>query len=92
MSSSRPTGHHAIYVSRFCGACHRVLNAVDDLGIDIEIRDVTLNSGRRDEIRRATGRRTVPVLRITHPDGRDEWMFQSREIVKYLTRCFGEAA
>jgi glutaredoxin len=92
MSDARTAAHHAIYVSRFCGACYRVLNAVEELGIDVEIRDVTANPSRRDEIRKATGRRTVPVLRITHQDGRDEWMFESRKIVTYLNQCFGEAA
>jgi glutaredoxin len=91
MSSAEPRAHYAIYISRFCGACYRVLNAVDELGIDIEIRDVTANPGLRDEIRRATGRRTVPVLRIIE-DGQQEWMFESREIVKFLNRRFGEAA
>lgn len=92
MSSAEPRAHYAIYISRFCGACYRVLNAVDELGLDIEIRDVTANPGRRDEIRRATGRRTVPVLHIVHEDGRQEWMFESREIVKFLNRRSGEAA
>ncbi len=33
---------------------------------------------------RETGRATVPVLRITSPDGEQRWMPASRDIVRYL--------
>jgi glutaredoxin 2 len=36
----------------------------------------------------ATGRRTVPVLRIEHDDGRVEWMPESADIVDYLRERF----
>lgn len=87
-----PTPRLALYVSRYCGYCYRVLKAVDELGADVEVRDVTRNRELRSEIVEGTGRRTVPVLRIVHPDGREEWLFESRAIVRYLEELHGEAA
>lgn len=84
--------HYAIYVSRFCGACYRVLRTVNELQLDVEVRDVTLHPSLRNEIREATGRRTVPVMRMTYEDGREEWMFESRDIAAYLRQRFGDAA
>lgn len=86
-----------LYVSRFCGACYRVLATVEQLGLrhaEIEVRDVTRYPKLRQEIVYATGRRTVPVLRISpgsqpdEPAGADEWMFESRDIVRYLRTIF----
>jgi DNA segregation ATPase FtsK/SpoIIIE-like protein len=39
----------------------------------------------------ARGVKTVPVLRIRHPEGRDEWMPESADIVRYLDGRFGGA-
>lgn len=90
-----------LYFSRFCGYCFRVLRALDKLGIpetEVELRDVTLAPHARRDIIQATGRRTVPVLRIPRPrpssdapsdaDGGDEWLFESREIVRYLNERY----
>lgn len=82
----------AVYISRFCGYCYRVLSAVQRLDAEVEVRDVTLHPELRQDIIAATGRRTVPVLKIEHGDGREEWMFESREIVRYLEQHFGESA
>jgi glutathione S-transferase len=82
----------AVYISRFCGYCARVLQAIAALGAPVEVRDVTSQPELRRDIIEATGRRTVPVLRIVHADGREQWMFESRDIVRYLHERFGQAA
>jgi glutathione S-transferase len=86
-----------LYFSRFCGYCFRVLRTLDKLGVsesEVMLRDVTLAPHARQDIIQATGRRTVPVLRIprprqSRPDGDDhQWLFESREIVRYLSERY----
>lgn len=92
MSTTTEPASLAVYISRFCGYCLRVTRAIDELGAPVEVRNVTSNPELRSDIAAATGRRTVPVLRIAYADGREEWMFESRDIVRYLHERFGQGA
>ena len=48
--------------------------------------------GYLQELRDARGRTTVPVLRITSPDGNERWMPESSDIVRYLQTSYGQVA
>ena len=74
----------ALYYSRSCPFCTSVRSAIDRLGLDVELREVFEEPSYREELVEARGRATVPVLRITSPDGEDRWMPESRDIVRYL--------
>jgi len=65
-----------------------VRSGIDRLGIDVELRDIFENPQHRADLIEARGRATVPVLRITSPDGEDRWMPQSRDILRYLEKTF----
>ena len=78
----------ALYQTASCPFCKRVRRAIDRLGIDVELRDITLNQGRLDELIAERGRATVPVLRITSPDGSDRWMPESADIIAYLEELY----
>ncbi len=67
-----------------CPFCRMVRVAIDDLGLVVELRDIFENAQFRDELVEARGRPTVPVLRISTPDGEERWMPESRDIVQYL--------
>jgi glutathione S-transferase len=58
------------------------------LGIDVELRDIHESTQHRDDLIEVRGRATVPVLRITSPDGEERWMPESRDIVRYLEMTF----
>ena len=107
-----------LYTSRYCGFCYRVLATVKQLDItaeQIEVIDVSKAPARRRDIIRATGRRTVPVLRIPsetnastpaapaalvsqvsgrpnrdHGPDAERWLFESRDIVRYLHGRFAD--
>ena len=79
----------SLYVSGFCPYCVLVRRALSEVGVSVEERDVGASSTHRDELRSATGRATVPVLRIARGDGADTWMPESGDIVRYLKRRFG---
>ena len=71
-----------------CPYCARVRTVIDELGLDVEQRDIREDPSQRDELV-ARGLQTVPVLRITAADGEEQWMPESQDIVDYLRREFG---
>jgi glutaredoxin len=74
----------SLYQTASCPYCRRVLRAAEALGVEIELRDVQREPERWRELIDATGRRTVPCLRIESDDGSVEWMHESRDIVAHL--------
>lgn len=78
----------ALYHFNGCPFCSIARSAIDRLGVKIELRDIFENSEYRKELIEARGRATVPVLRITSPDGEERWMAESRDIVRYLETTF----
>ena len=67
-----------------CPFCAIVRRAIDELGIEVEMRDIHESSERGRELVEATGRRTVPCLRIRSDDGEVQWLHESRAIIGYL--------
>jgi glutathione S-transferase len=79
----------SLYQTAYCPYCERVRAAVRRLGLDIEARDIDAKAAWRSELVKATGRQTVPCLRIEHADGEDEWLHESADIIGYLDERFG---
>ncbi|MFA9412252.1 MAG: glutaredoxin family protein [Deltaproteobacteria bacterium] len=82
----------ALYYFDGCPFCVRVLRAIDTLRLDVELRNIYQNVDHLAELREVRGRTTVPVLRITSPDGQERWMPESADIVRYLQASYGQAA
>ena len=81
----------SLYYYESCPFCRMVTHAIDQLGDrapDIELRHVLREPRHSADLMAARGRGTVPVLRIQE-DGRDEWMGESRDIVRYLRQQYG---
>ena len=74
---------YILYHYDTCFYCRRVRQAMERLGVEAELRDIRREPTFRTELMSATGRRTVPVLRIESEDG-TQWMPESRDIVRYL--------
>ncbi len=66
-----------------CFYCMRVRKAAARLGIDLELRNVHTDPEHGQDLLAATGRRTVPVLRIESTES-TEWMPESAAIMRYL--------
>ncbi|MEM7435813.1 MAG: glutathione S-transferase N-terminal domain-containing protein [Myxococcota bacterium] len=81
----------ALYYSPTCPFCIRVLRVIEELGIDVELRNAWANDTYRNELVEARGRATVPVLRCTSAT-RDRWMPESADIIRYLRRRFDTAS
>ena len=68
-----------------CPYCNRVLQAIDQLGLDIELRNTMQNGDYQREVVAAMGRGTVPVLRIDAEGGQTRWLPESADIINYLS-------
>jgi glutathione S-transferase len=80
----------ALYQYQSCPYCARVRMALERLGVTLEIRDTQREPARRAELIREGGQSMVPCLRIAHPDGRVQWLYESADIIAYLQRRFGQ--
>lgn len=89
-AEQEPGDRLALYQFDTCPFCRRVRAAIERLGVNIELRDIHDEPRYRQELIAARGRATVPVLRVTTPDGHDRWMPESRDIVRYLERTYGD--
>ncbi len=75
-----------LYKSPLCGFCFRVTHFLKRQGIEIQMRDVMTDSGAAEELRAGGGRTTVPCLRIKQEDGSTHWMYESMDIINFLSK------
>jgi glutathione S-transferase len=84
----------ALYMTPICPYCIYVRSAINELGLDVEMRSIYEREHFNDLVA-ARNRPTVPVLRISYPDNSgniedggdskgDTWLPESRDIVEYL--------
>lgn len=78
----------SLYQFHGCPFCARVRSAADQLGIRLELRDTLSRRDYAKEVYEATGRGTVPVLRIEGKSGAVRWLPESADIVRYLRDRF----
>lgn len=76
--------HFSLYYYPECPFCQRVLYAIQATGVDVELRHVWDVPEHRDDLLKARGRGTVPVLRISTGGGNDRWLPESADIVAFL--------
>lgn len=74
---------YALYYYDACPFCQRVLRALPGLKVDVEKRNVLTHQEFRKQQYAATGRTTVPCLLISD-NGKDTWMFESADIIRFL--------
>lgn len=81
-----------LYQFPTCPFCVKVRRAIQRLGLNIELRDAQLDAEHREALLEGGGKTQVPCLRIQHPDGRVEWMYESADIIRYLDDRFSGGA
>jgi len=75
---------YSLYRTSWCGFCARVERSIADLGLDVELRDIDADADARRDLREATGRETVPCLRIEDSTGAPTWLHESSSIIDLL--------
>lgn len=82
----------SLYKFDGCPYCQRVRQAMLRLGLEIELRDIHAEPRYRQELALATGRGTVPCLRIDEGGGKLRWLHESLDIIAFLERQFTASA
>lgn len=69
----------ALYYFSSCPYCRMVLDVIERMDIDIDMHDIHLEEGARDELIRIGGKGQVPCLVI---DGKP--LYESGDIISWL--------
>lgn len=78
----------ALYQFRTCPFCIKVRKEIARLGLNIELRDTQLDPTHKQALAEGGGKTKVPCLKISHEDGREEWLYESDDINKWLHQQF----
>lgn len=78
-----------LYGSRTCSYSAQVEAAIRGLGTDVARIDVNEDPDARQTLRQATGRGTIPVLRVDDDQGETRWIPESLAIIRYLRETAG---
>ena len=73
-----------LYQYRTCPFCIKVRRTLAHLALNVERRDVQRDPTSRRELDQRGGQIKVPCLRTRNEDGREEWLYESDVIVRYL--------
>lgn len=79
----------ALYQFRSCPFSITVRREITRLNLNIEVRDAQLDPEHRQALREGGGKVQVPCLLIVDPDGPDQWLYESRDIIAWLRQRFG---
>ena len=79
-----------LYELEGCPYCAKVINKLDELGLEYESRMVPRSHSERTAVEAVSGQTGVPVL-IDEEHG-VEGMPESDDIVAYLERTYGDGA
>jgi glutaredoxin 2 len=74
----------SLYHFDSCPFCELVRRTVSRLGVAVELRDIQTDPAHYQALIEATGRATVPCLRIERDSGDSSWMHESADIVQFL--------
>jgi glutathione S-transferase len=83
-----PSESYQLFKTDLCGFCYRVRGFLDQHGIQVPLRDINQENEAFRELLQATGRGTVPCLRIQRGD-EVQWMHESLDIIQYLAQQHG---
>ncbi|MBL4673840.1 MAG: glutathione S-transferase N-terminal domain-containing protein [Arenicella sp.] len=74
----------ALYYSKYCFFCQKVLMFLRGKDRDLDLRS-TSDREHAQALMQGGGKTQVPCLAIAQPDGRVEWMYESDDIIRYLS-------
>ena len=77
-----------LYQYKTCPFCIKVRQEMQRLSLNIELIDAQQEGPNREALVSGGGRAKVPCLRITDKVGKNQWMYESGEIIAYLRRRF----
>jgi glutaredoxin len=82
------TRNLVLYQFLMCPFCVSVRRAIKRLSLNIETRDTLRDPASREQLLANGGKPQVPCLKITDAQGNVTWMYESRDIIRYLQQEF----
>jgi len=76
-----------LYYKPSCPYCQRVIDEVEEMGLKLDLKDVTSAEAILDELIEKGGKRQVPYL---VDSGKDTAMYESGDIIDYLKEHYVE--
>ena len=70
-----------LYTKNGCPFCHKVLDFVEEHGIEIDEREVYSSDEHMNELMEKGGKRQIPFL---HDTKKETMMYESGDIMEYL--------
>ncbi len=80
------TAKLTLYQFEACPFCVKVRRAMKRLSLNIALKDAQNDPIAREELLKGGGQLQVPCLRIQKDDGSIQWMYESSDIIAYLTQ------
>ena len=89
MSNTRKRlkGHQLFYFTT-CPYCIKVRLALWWMELELPLKDIRLLPENKADLIAGGGKKQVPCLRIEDERGGVKWMYESRDIIRYLKRQF----
>ncbi len=84
----RQTKNLVLYQFKACPYCIKVRRVTRRLALNIETRDALRDPQSRAQLEQGGGQVKVPCLKITDPDGKETWMYESERIIRFLTSTY----
>ena len=77
--------HLSLYHFKLCPFCIMTRRGIKKLDLDIELRDINKHPQHRKALLKGGGKAQVPCLRIENQDGKIRWLYESQDIIRYLS-------
>ncbi len=81
----RLKGHQLFYFAT-CPYCIKVRLALWWMGLELPLKDILVHPENKADLIAGGGKKQVPCLRIEDERGGVQWMYESRDIIRYLKR------
>lgn len=75
----------ALYYSRYCFFCQKVLMFLKGKDLSLDLRS-TSEREHAAALMQGGGKTQVPCLRIENEQGEVQWMYESNDIIEYLSQ------
>lgn len=80
----------ALYHFDSCPYCAKTRRVIDALDINVELRNTKLNHQHQIELYQGGHKAQVPCLRFKDSKGKTQWLYESDDIINYLTQYQNE--
>jgi len=78
----------ALYMTAGCPYCLKVSRILDKLRVRIRIVNPEKDQALRHKLLKQGGRYQVPCLHIDNSGEKSTWMYESRDIIRYLKKHY----